>query len=206
MNHPFKIKTIASSSEFRLKEKDSIFIGKSFPISNEEESAQKLNDIRKQYYDATHNCFAYKLVDNIKYSDDGEPNGTAGIRILNAINHFDFTNILVVVTRYFGGTKLGVGLLGKTYYDTAYGCLKISQQLTKILYTPALITYQFEFSNLIHRTISKYSVIVEKTFFNEYPQIECLIPSEIKEKFTNELAVQSINQIRIKTSNKEEYR
>lgn len=207
MYFPFNIKTITESSEFRLKEKGSLFIGTAFPISSEEEALTKLNQIRKQFHDATHNCYAYKLTEGtIKYSDDGEPNGTAGIRILNAVNHFGYTNILVIVTRYFGGTKLGVGLLGKTYYDTAFNCLKIAIPVTKILYTRGIITYRFELSNLVHRIISKYSAIIEKNFFNDLPQIECLIPAEVKENFINELTNKSMNQIQFQEYETEFYR
>ncbi|MDZ7765436.1 MAG: YigZ family protein [Melioribacteraceae bacterium] len=97
-----------------------MFIGYAAPCKNDEEAEQILEGKKKQYYDATHNCYAYKILpESIKYLDDGEPSGTAGIRILNAIQHFDLTNLIVISTRYFGGTKLGVGPLGKAYYNSA---------------------------------------------------------------------------------------
>lgn len=198
MKLPFSIKTIAGFTEFRIKEKGSLFIGMSFPVNNEVEASEELSKIKKKYYDATHNCFAYKLADgSIKYSDDGEPNGTAGIRILNAINHFDLNNILVIVTRYFGGTKLGIGLLGKTYYDTAYHCLLNSKIETKTLYNKIIISYQYDSSNIVHRCISQYNAIIEKNFFDETPQIECLIPAETNDKFINELISNVHRQIKI---------
>jgi len=198
MKLPFSIKTISNFAEFRIKEKGSLFIGMCFPVNNESEAAEELSKIKKKYYDATHNCFAYKLTDGtIKYSDDGEPNGTAGIRILNAINHFDLNNILVIVTRYFGGTKLGVGLLGKTYYDAAYECLQNSQILEKILYNKLIISYNYDSFSIVHRCISKYNAVIEKNLFDEMPRIESLVPVEIKDKFINELTSYIHNQIKI---------
>ncbi len=199
MKAPFSIKTISNFTEFRIKEKGSLFIAMSFPINNESEAEEELSKIKKKYYDATHNCFAYKLTDGtIKYSDDGEPSGTAGIRILNAINHFDLNNILIIVTRYFGGTKLGVGLLGKTYYDAAYQCLLNSKILTKTLYNKLIISYNYDSSNIIHKCISKYNAIIEKNLFDEIPRIESLVAIEIKDKFINELKSHIHNKIEIK--------
>ncbi|MEG8947598.1 IMPACT family protein [Rosettibacter firmus] len=198
MNYPNQIKTISSATEFKLKEKSSLFIGMAFPVSSELEATEKLNEVRKKYFDATHNCYAFKIVNGlIKYSDDGEPNGTAGIRILNAINHFDFNNVLVIVTRYFGGIKLGVGPLGKAYYDTAYECLNKSEVILKKLYNKIVLTYQFELSNFVHRTISKYNALIEKNLFEEEPQIICMVPSEVKNKFIEELTINSQHHIKI---------
>lgn len=199
MNLPPTIKTVSGYSECRIKEKGSLFIGMCYPINSELETNEHLNKIRKKYYDATHNCYAYKFADgNTKYSDDGEPNGTAGIRILNAINHFDLKNILVVVTRYFGGTKLGVGLLGKTYYETAYECLKNSSQVSKTLYKKILITYQYELFNFIHRTILRYEAKIEKSYFDVQPSIECYVPSSKKEIFLSELHTRASDNLKIK--------
>ena len=132
---PDKIKTIIKDSEFRFKEKGSVFIGLSFPINSEEDAESFLLSVRKKYYDATHHCYSYKLTDGtFKYSDAGEPNGTAGIRIYNAQNHFDLTGILTIIVRYFGGVKLGVGPLGKAYYETAYQNLKSSETEDRILH------------------------------------------------------------------------
>jgi len=198
MKLPYSIKTVDGFTEFRIKEKSSLFIGMSFPVNNEAETLEELFRIKKKYYDATHNCYAYKLADGtIKYSDDGEPNGTAGIRILNAINHFELNNILVIVTRYFGGIKLGVGPLGKTYYDTAFQCLNHSKILIKKLYNQIIISYPYDAANIVHRSISKYNAVIEKNLFNEIPQIECLIPEDAKEKFINEINSNIHSQIRI---------
>ena len=99
---PEQIKTIKDFRQASIKEKASEFIAIVYPVDNKETAVNKLNEIRKKYYDASHHCFAYKLKNgDEKYSDDGEPNGTAGLRILNAIEHFDLTNVLLIVVRYF---------------------------------------------------------------------------------------------------------
>ena len=116
--------TIKIPVEFELKEKKSIFLAKAFQVSNEGNVDSILNDLKKKYYDAAHRCYAYRLLSGkSKFSDAGEPSGTAGIRILNAIDHYQLQNCLVVVIRYFGGTKLGVGPLGKAYYTSAINAL-----------------------------------------------------------------------------------
>ena len=128
-------KTIGSFNETTLKEKSSVFNAQAYPVENEEDALQIVEKTKKKYYDATHHCYAYKLTGNkIKYSDAGEPSGTAGIRILNAINHFNMQNILVIVIRYFGGTKLGVGPLGKAYYNSVIQTLKSSRIIEKKAY------------------------------------------------------------------------
>lgn len=194
---PLKIVTINTSYEAKLKEKGSEFIARAFPIEKSEAAADILNTIKKKYYDATHNCYAYKFADGaIKYSDDGEPGGTAGIRILNAINHFNLTNIIVVVTRYFGGTKLGVGPLGKAYYDSAYECLEQIKPTEKNLMERLRVKFEFEYSNLVHRLLAKYLCKIEKTLFENYTEIHFTIESARREHFVNEISTASLNKIK----------
>ncbi|MBS3946608.1 MAG: YigZ family protein [Melioribacter sp.] len=203
---PFHITTIIEKAEFQFKEKGSLFISQVFHVDSEETATNILKEIRKIYFDATHNCYAYKLSNGAsKYSDDGEPNGTAGIRILNAINHENLFNLLVIVTRYFGGTKLGVGPLGKAYYDSAIEVLKISKKISQQLYLHATIQFDFEFSNLVHRMISKYSIKIVKTEFSELTIIECLIPDSEREKFVNELTINSLSKIKIEVTTHSRY-
>jgi len=196
---PEKIKTIASESEFRLKEKGSTFISISKPIDTEDEAASLLLSLKKKYYDATHHCYSYQLVNGpFKYSDDGEPRGTAGKRIFNAQIHFELTNLVTVVVRYYGGVKLGVGPLGKAYYEAAFQCLESSKIESLILHQKIEIRYEFEFSNFIHHQISKYSLKVEKNIFEPQPSILCLIRHSIIDTFSSELSALSNNKIFLK--------
>ncbi|TFB12684.1 YigZ family protein [Candidatus Marinimicrobia bacterium MT.SAG.4] len=117
--------TIKGDASSLLKGKGSKFIGYISPVQNEQEAKMKLDTVKKKYHDATHNCWAFRVGqgDNIKglSGDDGEPSGSAGAPMLSVITGADLTNLIVVVTRYFGGTKLGVGGLIRAYG----GCVKL---------------------------------------------------------------------------------
>jgi uncharacterized YigZ family protein len=194
-----KFKTIKEFTETTLKEKSSIFIAQAFPIKDEEEVLKILERIKKKYYDASHHCYAYKLTEEkIKYSDAGEPSGTAGIRILNAINHFDLQNILVVVIRYFGGTKLGVGLLGKTYYNSAETVLENASKIEKDGYKKIIIEVDVSQINNIYHLIDQLKGKLLKTDYADDFRIECLILSEQTEQFEKKLKELSKGNVKIK--------
>ena len=186
---PQQIKTIKDSSKFSYKEKGSEFIAIVFPVDNEETVFHQLKQIRKKYFDATHHCYAYTLNSGeSKYSDDGEPKGTAGIRILNAIEHFDLNDVLLIVVRYFGGTKLGVGPLGKAYYNASISVLEQSTLHTQTLHQRILIETNFAFISHIHRTISNYSAVISDSEFTDKAKFICLIKPGDLEKISIELA------------------
>ncbi len=204
---PEQLKTISSECEFKLKEKGSSFISISKPIETEEEAAIFLTSLKKKYYDATHHCYSYQLVDgSFKYSDDGEPNGTAGKRIFNAQTHFGLTNLITVVIRYYGGVKLGVGPLGKAYYDSAYQNLESSKTEEKILHAQIEIEYDFEFSNLIHHLISKYGLIIQNHLYEPKPVLICLIRYSILDQFSSELSLSSNNKVSVQRTETLSYR
>lgn len=206
MHLPLKLKTITSKTEFKLKEKGSLFLSQAIPINSEEEAQEIITQIRKKFYDATHNCYAYKLSNGkTKYSDDGEPNGTAGVRILNSINHFDLVDIIVIVTRYFGGVKLGVGPLGKAYADCSMECLKIVQIVTKFLYSELIISFDFELSNFVHRILSRYGAKIHETIYLDKPQIRCFIEANIVKKVIDDLIESSHNKVICKVTNDTKY-
>ena len=115
------MKTIKEIYNNELIVKKSKFITNIYPIKDEDMCKDILKDIKKKYYDATHNCYAYIIGDNImKASDDGEPQKTAGMPMLEALKDRDITNVLVIVTRYFGGTLLGKSGLIRAYRDSVY--------------------------------------------------------------------------------------
>jgi uncharacterized YigZ family protein len=198
---PEQIKTISSESEFKLKEKGSTFISISKPIGTAEEAITFLTSLKKKYYDATHHCYSYQLVDgSFKYSDDGEPSGTAGKRIYNAQIHFELTDLITVVIRYYGGIKLGVGPLGKAYYDAAMQNLESSATEEKILHQQIKIEYDFEFSNLIHHLISKYGLTIQNQLFEAKPSIICLIRHSVINQFSSDLSASSNNKLTVKSA------
>lgn len=196
-----QIKTITSSTETKYKEKGSVFISKAFQINNLDEVDSKVNNIKKEYYDASHHCYAFKLQNgNFKYSDDGEPNGTAGIRILNAIDHFELTNILIVVTRYFGRTKLGVGPLGKAYYKSAIQTIDSAQIIVLKPYKKIYISADFSYTSHVHRILSKHNAIIKNSTFDTKANFDCLSEEKEVEFILNELTEISKGEILLSPS------
>ena len=117
-----EFKTIKENATSEIEERRSKFISNIFYVETEEEANEKIKNIKKQYYDAKHNCFAYIInkENQIKrFSDDGEPSGTAGSPILNVIEKNELCNVLIIITRYFGGILLGAGGLVRAYTEAA---------------------------------------------------------------------------------------
>ncbi len=123
--------TIMDYNTSQLVEKKSKFICNLFHVENEEEAKIKINEIKKQYYDARHTVFAYIVLENDnrieRFSDDGEPSGTAGKPLLEILKQKNIINVLVTVTRYFGGILLGTGGLIRAYSNTALECIENSE-------------------------------------------------------------------------------
>ncbi len=116
------LKIIGKNNTVEIVEKKSRFIANLLYVENEEEAVEKINEIRKKYHDARHNCYAYRVIENDnviqRSSDDGEPSGTAGAPLLNILEKNNLINVLIVVTRYFGGILLGTGGLVKAYSES----------------------------------------------------------------------------------------
>lgn len=144
------MKTINENVTTQIVEKKSKFIANLFYVGSAEEADIKLRQIRKQYYDARHNCFAYRIrqIKEIieKASDDGEPSGTAGAPMLNILQKQELTNVLIVVTRYFGGILLGTGGLVRAYTSAAKEAIEKAQ----------IVEEEPRFRNEINITISKF--------------------------------------------------
>jgi len=207
MNYPENILTVDNFAEVTYKEKSSVFVGQVYHCETENEAANILEPIKKKHYDATHYCYAYKLItEQFKYSDDGEPNGSAGIRILNAIEHFNLINVIVVITRYYGGTKLGVGPLGKAYYTSTYNVLKNAKKLEKVFFQKVNIEADFNYISHIHRILSNHNAIIENSVYKEKAIFECYImPSELS-KITFQLKDISKAEIKIVATEVNYYR
>jgi uncharacterized YigZ family protein len=196
---PEQIKTIKDFAEISFKEKASEFIAIVYPVDNEETAVNYLNEIRKKHFDASHHCYAYKFKSGEeKYSDDGEPKGTAGIRILNAIQHFDLSDVLVIVVRYFGGTKLGVGPLGKAYYKASIEVLHTSEIIAKTLYQNILIEVDFNFISHVHRVINHYSAIIADSEYSNIAKFNCFIKPNDVDLINIELSNLTNGQLLIK--------
>jgi uncharacterized YigZ family protein len=202
-----QIKTVKEFNEYILKKKGSEFIAKVYPVESEQMALIELQNIRKKYFDASHHCFAYSVKSDLsKYSDDGEPKGTAGIRILNAMEHFDITDVLIVVVRYFGGTKLGIAPLGKAYYNSSLGALNSLNIIELSLMQQIEISTDFSNINHFHRLINKYSATIVSSDFGDKAVFNCLIKPSLIDKITVELTNVTNGQIMIELKNEFEYR
>jgi len=128
-------RTVYTGGEGEVVEKKSRFIATVVPVRSEEEALQAIEQLRKKYWDARHNCFAYVIGERgelERFSDDGEPGGTAGKPILEVLKGEELRNTLIVVTRYFGGTLLGTGGLVRAYTQSAQAGIAASTLITKI--------------------------------------------------------------------------
>lgn len=201
-----QILTIGKFSETSFKEKGSVFTGQAFPAGSEEEVAGILSEIKKKYYDATHHCYGYKFLDGqFRYSDDGEPSGTAGIRILNAIEHFELLDVLVVVIRYYGGTKLGVGPLGKAYYSSAESVLQNADKILKTAYLQVVLTADFSQASMLHRSFSEFEMIVRKTDYTENITFTCMIKPKLLQNYTRLITDKSSGTVKIESGEEIHY-
>lgn len=152
-------KTLASPSEEVLyKEKNSKFFGYAFPIASEEEVKPIIEDLKKQHYSARHWCYAFQLGTQKLYyraNDDGEPNNSAAMPIYGQIQSFEVTNVLVVVVRYFGGVKLGVGGLISAYRTGAQMALEASTIVERTIDIHYLIRFDYKNMNKVMRVIKE---------------------------------------------------
>ena len=123
--------TIKEEAEKELIINKSKFISKAYFVNDKEDALQILDNLNSEYKDATHICYAYRVDNNIKYSDDGEPNNTAGLPIYNVIDKNNLNHVLIVVIRYFGGIKLGAGGLTRAYSNSA--SLVINDNITELI-------------------------------------------------------------------------
>ncbi len=182
--------TIKETLENEIVINKSKFITTLIPISSVDEAASKLNEIRKKYYDATHNCFAYIIgasQEIQKFSDDGEPQGTSGSPMIEILKKNNLTNILVVVTRYFGGILLGAGGLVRAYSDSVSTALKKAEVYSIIELQKVLLSINYTEYNLLSETLNSFDIINQR--FSETVDIQVGIPLNslpyFKEEFEN---------------------
>ena len=162
------------SDEVLFKEKNSKFFGYAFPVQSENEVKEILDQLKKQHYTARHWCYAYQIGTKTKIyraNDDGEPNNSAGLPIYGQIQSFDVTNVLVVVVRYFGGVKLGVGGLVTAYKTGAQMALEAAEIVEKTINTHFLIRFDYKNMNKVMRVIKEKNLNV----VNQVLELDCLI-------------------------------
>ena len=162
--------TISAPAECAMRERSSKFLSYAYPISSEEQIKDILDALHKQYYDATHHCYAWRLGphgEQFRANDDGEPSGTAGKPILGQLLSHDITDCLIVVVRYFGGTKLGVSGLIQAYKEAAADVIAVSDVIEKTVNTVLRVDFSYMVMNDIMRIIKEECPqIVEQIFDN----------------------------------------
>lgn len=164
--------TVNKFTQAEIKVKGSRFIGRVRFVHSRAEAESFIADIAKQFYDASHNCFAYRVglgsKAEYRYSDDGEPSGTAGIPILKAIEGRSLTNTVLVVTRYFGGTKLGTGGLARAYAECAQKVLDTAGVAKKFLFERYMLTFPYELQNTVDKVIyAMHAAIISSDYAQE---------------------------------------
>ena len=160
-------KTVSWESETSMTEKKSKFIANVRPVDNETDALEFLNKIRSRYPDATHNVYAYVIDENniFRYSDDGEPSGTAGMPVLDAIRKAGLVDVAVVVTRYFGGTLLGTGGLVHAYGTSASMGIKASQTIIREKCDIVAVKVDYTLVGKIQYKISSDGYLLEDTVY-----------------------------------------
>lgn len=163
-------KTVHDTVDAEITEKKSRFIGTIYSIHNEEEANKILGQIRKKNWDATHNCYAYVLGYNNeiqRYNDDGEPGGTAGMPILEVIRGSEIRNILIVVTRYFGGTLLGTGGLVRAYTDASKAVIEAAKVIEYTWSSIYSVTTDYSSAGKLQYIFSEENVTIMDTKYAE---------------------------------------
>lgn len=183
-----KYTTIKKIISGEITEKKSKFIATIFPIEDEADALQKLESVRKQHRDARHNVFVYRIANGAeRASDDGEPSGTAGIPILDIVRGMELQNILVVVTRYFGGILLGTGGLVRAYSDATKEALKQAEKVEKIWKVEYKIKISYSYYDKILYYLRTHNIPMIKSDFTEEIELYVNVEKEKAEKFCEEV-------------------
>ena len=193
------MKSIINKETYEITIKNSKFIGVIIPIESLDDVKDNINTIKEEYKNATHYCYAFTLINNKGFSDDGEPNKTAGIPILKIIESNGLVNVLVVVIRYFGGIKLGPGGLIRAYSNTCKEVINKSTLVELIKGIEASITFSYskekEVNYLLENTIIKNKLYEENCTYIIETTIDILdsISNIVKVNYKNEKIIPKLN-------------
>ena len=192
--------TIASNTEGSYKEKGSRFLAFAYPVSSEEEIRERIQALKTQYYDARHHCYAWILGPEKKQfraNDDGEPNHSAGDPILGQLRAKNVTNVLIVVVRYFGGIKLGVGGLIAAYRSAAEESLRNATIIERQVSNRIAITYPYTSTPDVMRLVKECDLRIISQNYEE----DCLMDAELdlrnKAKFDEKVSLMKMLGLQI---------
>jgi uncharacterized YigZ family protein len=193
-----KYLTVSKSVESIYKEKGSKFLSFLYPVTSLDEVKEYLTQLKKKYYDATHHCYAYIIgydKETFRMNDDGEPSSTAGKPIYGQLQSNDLTNVLLVVVRYFGGTKLGVSGLIKAYKESSAECIALAEIVEKQVKHKYNIYFAYEDMNVVMNILKQNNAEQKNQIFDLNCQIEVLIDKRNSLKF--ESSIPPVSTIRI---------
>lgn len=183
--------TIAKEATAELKIKNSRFIGETCLVESVEQATEQLQIIRKREHSATHHCYAYQVglfgQTQFKYSDDGEPSGTAGKPIYDQLTGSGLSNLLIVVTRYYGGTQLGTGGLTHAYSETAQAVLEVSGRKEHFLQTEFDLQIEFPLYDRVQRLVAKLGASIINADFSDQVKLRLAIRKSRAEELYNHL-------------------
>ncbi len=183
-------KTVKGVSEGLYKEKGSKFIARVFPAESEEEARLLLASVKKEFHDARHHCYAYRInpeKEEFRSNDDGEPSGTAGKPILNQLLSFGLFNVLVVVVRYFGGTKLGVSGLILAYKNATHDALERAEIVTVFITRALELSFEYSLMNDVMRIVKDERLQITGQQFEMICKMKINVKKNDLEKVVNRL-------------------
>ena len=174
--------------EDEFTEKKSRFIGRVWPVETEEEAISKIEAMKKQHYDATHNCWAYIIKNGaVRFSDDGEPGGTAGMPMLQVLQREGLHNVVCVVTRYFGGILLGAGGLVRAYTKGAKIAVDAAGKSMKRVWTVLYVPCPYSFYERVKLETQAFGGIIRNTEFGSEVELEILMAEAQAQPFLDRL-------------------
>lgn len=181
--------TIRHEATAEFEEKRSLFIGYAKPLKSEDEATEFIKQIKAKHSDATHNVFGYTMKNGIiaRYSDDGEPQGTAGMPVLDVIRKSGVDDACVVVTRYFGGTLLGAGGLVRAYSQAAKIALEAAEIVTFEPYTELSVALSYSDYQKICAELPKYGAIVDDTEFSDNVMLKIAVKNEVVSNISSKI-------------------
>ncbi len=189
--------TIDSSATAEIIEKKSRFIANAYNVESKEEAEEKIKQIKKKYYDAKHNCFAFSIIEEnnviLKSSDDAEPSGTAGEPILNVIKKNNLKNILIVVTRYFGGILLGTGGLTRAYSNAASSVIEKCNIIKEEKGLEAIIELDYSENDKFKYYCEKNNIRITNIEYNENIKYNIELNDEEYNKLTLKNKTNNVN-------------
>ena len=169
-------------------EKKSRFIGRIWPVETEEQALARIQEMKKQHYDATHNCWAYIIRDGaVRFSDDGEPGGTAGMPMLQVLQREGLYNAVCVVTRYFGGVLLGAGGLVRAYTKGAKIAVDAAGKSMKRVWTVLYVPCPYNYYERVRLEAEAFGGIVRRADFGAEVELELLFPRQQTQAFLDRL-------------------